>query len=119
MGPAGSGKTTIGQLLAAKVGWQFVDADSFHSQKNIEKMAHGTPLNDQDRAPWLAAIRQAILDWIEKKQNVALACSALKRSYRTELEVSPDVKPVYLKASRGLLIQRLHNRKGHFAHEDL
>ena len=88
MGPAGSGKTTVGELLAAHLGWEFVDGDSFHSPANIEKMAQGIPLDDNDRAPWLNAIRNAMLQWEAQRRNVVLACSALKRSYREQLQAS-------------------------------
>jgi gluconokinase len=119
MGPAGSGKTTIGELLAAQLGWEFSDGDSFHSTANIEKMSHGIPLTDADRLPWLNSIREAIGQWLAQHKSVVLACSALKRSYRELLQVSPEVKLVYLKGSFELLRQRLHARKGHYATEQL
>jgi gluconokinase len=119
MGPAGSGKTTVGELLAAQLGWEFVDGDSFHSPANIEKMAHGIPLDDNDRAPWLNAIRNAMLQWDAQRRNVVLACSALKRSYREQLQINSAVKLVYLKGSYELLRQRLHSRHGHYATEQL
>ncbi len=114
MGALGAGKTTVGSLLAQQLGWEFVDADSFHSAANIEKMSHGHPLTDADRVPWLAAIRQAMLRWIAEHRNVVLACSALKESYRSLL-IYPDVKLVYLKADYDLIINRLRWRGGHFA----
>jgi len=115
MGTAGSGKTTIGELLAAQLGWEFSDGDSFHSPANVEKMSHGIPLTDADRGPWLDSIRDAIVRWLAERQNVILACSALKQRYRDRLLVSPGVKLVYLKGSFELLRQRLHARKGHYA----
>ena len=119
MGPAGSGKTTIGELLAAQLGWQFADGDNFHSPVNIEKISHGIPLTDSDRLPWLDSIREAISEWLSRHKNVVLACSALKRTYRDRLLISPDVKLVYLKGSYDLLRQRLHARKGHYATEQI
>lgn len=119
MGVAGSGKTTVGELLAAQLGWEFADADSFHSPANIEKMSHGIPLTDADRIPWLNSIRGAMLQWQEQCRNVVVACSALKQSYRERLDISDDVKLVYLKGSCELLRERLHARKGHYAAEQL
>jgi gluconokinase len=119
MGVAGSGKTTIGELLAVQLGWKFADGDSFHSPANIEKMSRGIALTDAHRVPWLKAIREAMLQWQAQGRNVVLACSALKRSYRERLLVSPDVKLVYLHGSPALLQQRLHARKGHYAGEQL
>jgi len=119
MGPTGSGKTTIGTLLAAQLGWQFADADSFHPPANIEKMSHGIPLTDADRAPWLATMRSAIVQWIADGANVVLACSALKNAYREELRVGPEVKIVYLKGSYELFRQRILGRHGHFAGEGI
>jgi len=117
MGVTGSGKTTVGSLLAQELGWQFADGDNFHPAANVEKMRRGIPLTDADRAPWLRAIRDAIQGWIAQHRNVILACSSLKRSYRTELQVDPEVKFVYLKGSRELIAKRLHARHGHFATE--
>ena len=119
MGPTGSGKTTIGSLLAQQLGWDFVDADQFHSAANKEKMHQGIPLTDADRAPWLAAIHQQIEQWLAEKRNVVLACSALKQSYRDLLWRGGDVKLVYLKGSYELIAQRLLNRHGHFADEHI
>ena len=119
MGPAGSGKTTIGELLAAQLGWEFSDGDSFHSPANIERISRGIPLRDADRLPWLNSIRDAISQWLAERKNVILTCSALKRAYRELLLVSPEVKLVYLKGSYELLSQRLHARKGHYATEQI
>jgi Gluconate kinase len=82
MGVSGSGKSTIGRRLADALEWTFVDADSFHSHSNIEKMRAGTPLSEYDRGPWLQALRTAIDRWIGEKQNVVLACSALTAASR-------------------------------------
>jgi len=119
MGTAGSGKTTIGKLLAAQMKWEFADGDSFHSPANIEKMSRGIPLTDGDRVPWLNSIREAILQWDAQQNNIVLACSALKQIYRDKLLVNSNVKLVYLKGSYELLRERLHSRKGHYATEQL
>jgi gluconokinase len=119
MGTTGAGKTTIGTMLAAQLNWQFADADTFHPPANIEKMSHGIPLTDADRAPWLEAMRKAILEWIAAGKKVVLACSALKRAYRDELRPSPEVKIVYLKGDYALFAERIRHRHGHFAGEQI
>jgi gluconokinase len=119
MGVTGAGKTTIGRMLAEQSGWVFADADDFHPPANVEKMRRGIPLNDDDRKPWLECLRKAITDWIAERRNVVLACSALKRSYRQELEVGPEVRFVYLKGSSNLISDRLRSRHGHFAGEQI
>jgi gluconokinase len=119
MGVEGSGKTTVGELLAAQLGWEFVDADSFHSPGNIDKMSHGIPLTEADRIPWLTSIRDAMLQWEAQGRSVFLACSALKQDYRERLQISQNVRLVYLRGSYELLRERLHARKGHYAGEQL
>ena len=119
MGVAGSGKTTIGLALAELLQWQFVDADGFHPPANVAKMRAGIPLEDTDRAPWLASLQNAIAGWLEARSNVVLACSALKQSYRDQLLVSPDVKLVYLRGSRELIADRLTQRQGHYMDPNL
>lgn len=119
MGVTGAGKTTIGRMLASQLGWKFADADSFHSAANKEKMSQGIALDDADRAPWLASMRAAIVEWSSGHTNVVLACSALKRSYRETLAIGPEVKFVYLKGSYEFIYQRLLSRHGHFATETI
>ncbi|HVH72054.1 MAG TPA: gluconokinase [Candidatus Dormibacteraeota bacterium] len=117
MGPAGSGKTTVGKLLAAQLSWEFADGDNFHPPGNIEKMSRGIPLTDKDRLPWLQSIRDAMQQWLVEGRNVVMACSALKRSYRELLGIGPkakNVKLVYLKGPYNVLLDRLHSRKGHY-----
>lgn len=115
IGPAGVGKTTLGERLGAALGWPFAEGDSFHPQTNIEKMTRGIPLDDADRAPWLARIR----DWISAQagagRNVVVTCSALKRSYRDVLrDAQAEVRFVQLMADETLVATRLAGRSGHF-----
>lgn len=122
MGPAGSGKTTIGKLLAAQLSWDFADGDDFHPPANIGKMSQGIPLTDEDRLPWLQSIRDAMRQWQARGKSVVVACSTLKRSYRKLLGVGPDVKDiklVYLKGAYDLLLERLHSRAGHYMKEQM
>jgi gluconokinase len=119
MGVVGAGKTTIGSLLAQQLGWEFVDADSFHSPSSVEKIRHGIGLTDADRAPWLNAIHEAVERWTAERRNVVLACSALKRSYRQEIGIGLGLKFVYLKGSPELIAQRLQARHGHFANAQI
>jgi gluconokinase len=110
MGVSGAGKTTIGQALAAALGWPFVEADELHPPANVAKMARGEPLDDADRAPWLEAVaaRMRALD------DGVIACSALRERYRDVLRVRPDVRFILLDVPRALLEQRLAARRGHF-----
>ena len=119
MGVSGARKTTVGQLLASQLGWDFADADDYYPAANLEKMRAGIPLTDADRAPWLETLRALIAGWIAAGKNVVLACSALKRAYREILQVAPDVRIVYLKGTPQLLHQRLHSRHGHFMTEQM
>lgn len=114
MGVAGSGKTTIGQALAAELGWRFNDADEFHPAANVAKMSAGIPLDDADREPWLAAIRAHLERCLERDQSAVVTCSALKNRYREKLLFSPAVKLVYLRGTPELLQQRIAGRKDHF-----
>jgi carbohydrate kinase (thermoresistant glucokinase family) len=115
MGVAGSGKTTVGKLLAERLQWQFVEGDRFHPQANIEKMRSGVALNDEDRLPWL----RAIVAWMDsaRSENVqaVIACSALKRSYRDILvRDRSQARFVFLKGSEETMAERLSARAHHF-----
>lgn len=115
MGVAGSGKTTVGELLARRLGWKFADADQFHSAANKQKMADGIPLDDADRAPWLRSMRMAIAKWQAENEPHVLACSALRSSYRELLKGGDDdVVFVYLAISQDEALKRLKARQNHF-----
>ena len=116
MGVSGSGKTTIGELVAERLGWEYADADHFHPRANIEKMAAGHPLTDDDRAPWLGAIAQWVTDHLESGTPGVVSCSALRRRYRDQVLLNgrPDVKGVYLDGDRDLIAERMRIRPGHF-----
>ncbi len=115
MGVSGSGKTTVGALLAGRLGWKFADADDFHPPANIEKMAAGTPLTDEDRWPWLAAIAAWIDAVRAADEHGIVTCSALKRRYREMLTGGrDDVHLVYLHGERALVAARQAARQGHF-----
>jgi gluconokinase len=119
MGVSGAGKTTVGQALAQQLRCRFVDADDYHSSANVTKMRDGIPLSDEDRAPWLQSLRRAITEWLASGQNVVLACSALKAAYRKVLMIGPEVKLVYLRASRELIAERLASRRDHYMNPKL
>ena len=120
MGVSGSGKTTVGKLLAAGLGWRFYDADDFHLQSNVNKMRQGIALTDADRDPWLAALRHLIQTLIHEGQSAVVACSALKQAYRDRLRVDAErVRFVYLKGDPRLIRRRLEARQDHFAKADL
>ncbi|MBE9213475.1 gluconokinase [Plectonema cf. radiosum LEGE 06105] len=120
MGVSGSGKTTVGKKLAESLGWEFRDADDFHSQENVEKMLHGIALDDADRLPWLQKIQDVIKEYLSVNKNLVLSCSALKENYREMLLVNQNfVKLVYLKGSFDLIQKRLQERLNHFMSEKL
>ncbi len=119
MGTTGAGKTTVGEILSRELGWEFADADNFHSPENVAKMSKGIGLTDEDRKPWLAALRSKIAQWIAGGNNGILACSALKKAYRDELTVGPEVKWVYLKGTFDEISKRVAARQGHYAKQDL
>lgn len=112
MGPMGSGKTTVGVLLAQRLGWRFCDADSYHSGESIAKMKAGIPLSDEDRMPWLRSLREKIDASVGRGENIVLACSALKGFYREMLGIDDSVvRLFYLKGSYEQLKSRVQHRK--------
>jgi gluconokinase len=119
MGVTGSGKTTVGKMLAERLGSEFADADDFHSAANKDKMHQGIPLTDADRMPWLASIHSFLAAEDAKGRTVVLGCSALKESYRRILREKLAVKVVYLKGSYQVIDEHLRARKGHFADDKI
>jgi gluconokinase len=115
MGVSGSGKSTIAEQLAARIGWHYVDGDLFHPPANVAKMSAGHPLTDEDRWPWLRAIAAEIDRLSAASQRAVVACSALKRAYRDILvHGRDDVRIVFLDGTQDLIAKRLAARKGHF-----
>lgn len=138
MGVSGSGKSSVGTLLASELGWKFYDADDYHPEENRVKMSQGIPLNDQDRIPWLCELHNILLRDITSGQPVVLACSALKKMYRdilirgqdnislTYAESGKEKEPaevkllvVHLSGSSKVIAERLYKRKGHFMSPNL
>lgn len=119
MGVAGSGKSTVGKELAARLAWDFFDGDDFHPAVNVEKMKAGNALNDADRRPWLESLQRLIRERLAKEKPAVLACSALKRAYRTSLLIDDRVRLVYLKADYDLINDRLRARTVHYMNPSL
>lgn len=112
MGVAGAGKTVIGAALAARLGAQFVDADTLHSKRNVDLMSHGQPLTDAERDPWLHRVGTVLA---EARAPIVVACSALARRYRDVIRsVAPDTRFVHLQVTPSVLAERLSQRRGHF-----
>jgi gluconokinase len=119
-GVSGSGKTTVGAMLAGRLGWPFADADDFHPDANVEKMRAGIPLTDEDRRPWLRAIAAWMDGHIARGESAVVGCSALRRAYRDELLGGrPEARMVFLDTDRDVLTRRLAARAGHFFPETL
>lgn len=116
MGVSGAGKTTIGRILAERLGWKFLEGDTFHSKANVAKMHSGIPLNDEDRWPWLAAIREEITRYLKAGEDAIIACSALKASYRKVLRGSDGdaVQVLYLRGTQEEIAERVASRTHHF-----
>ena len=115
MGVAGSGKTTIGSMLAERLGCAFLDSDLLHSKESVESMSRGVALTDEARAPWLAAIRERIADAANRGESLVVACSALKQKYRDVLAADVPITWIYLSGPEELIRERLEHRTNHFA----
>lgn len=116
MGVSGSGKTTVAELIAGRLGWPFMEGDRLHPPANVEKMRQGVPLTDADRAPWLDRIGEELKRWAAEGQSGVLTCSALKRAYRDCIRsmVKGPVRFILLNGPRELIALRMAGRKGHF-----
>ncbi len=122
MGVSGSGKTTVAELLADRLGWEFVEGDDFHPPANVAKMAGGTPLDDDDRRPWLATLGRHIADRLRAGQSLVVTCSALKRSYRDALSAGADGERLvflHVNADQEVIRGRMQARVDHFMPSDL
>ena len=115
MGVSGCGKSTVGGLLAKQLGWAYHEGDAFHSAENIDKMSRGVSLDDDDRGPWLAAIKEAIDRCVDDASDAVFACSALRRAYRSALSADiVDIRFVYLKGDFETIRERMKSRDGHY-----
>lgn len=120
MGVSGSGKSTVGAALAREINAKFIDGDDLHPRANIQKMASGTPLNDDDRAPWLLRLNDAAYSLRHKNETGVIVCSALKRRYRDALRKDNEgMVFIYMKGSFDVIADRLKARAGHFMPTDL
>lgn len=115
MGVSGCGKTTVGSLLAKQLGWAYYEGDAFHTAENIDKMSKGVSLDDDDRGPWLAAIKEAIDRCVDEASDAVIACSALRRKYRRTLSADiVDIRFVYLKGDFESIRERMKSRDRHY-----
>ncbi len=122
MGVSGSGKTTVGHALAARLGWPFADADDLHPAANVEKMRRGIPLTDEDREPWIRIVARTIDDHVADGRSLVLACSALRKHHRDAMRAhadAHDLRFVFLAGSYALIDARMRARTGHFMPEAL
>ncbi len=120
MGVAGSGKSTIGKMIADKLGVTFIDGDTLHPVENVEKMSNGIPLGDEERKPWLNQVRDAASKSASQNQSIVIACSALKKKYRDRIRTgNPGLRFLFLHGRQALILQRIQERSGHFMREEM
>ncbi|WP_432720749.1 gluconokinase [Jeongeupia wiesaeckerbachi] len=120
MGVSSSGKSSLGAELAKVLGAKFIDGDDLHPRANIVKMAGGTPLNDDDRAPWLERINDAVFSVASKHETAVIVCSALKRAYRDRIRLDNDkLTFLFMEGSYALILARMQARHGHFQKADM
>ena len=120
MGVSGCGKTCVGEALSKILGWPFFDGDDFHPPENVTKMSSGTPLNDNDRSPWLANLHDLIAQHLANQKSMLLGCSALKQKYRDQLSTgNPGAIFVHLKGDFDLILGRMQARAGHFMRAEM
>ena len=118
MGVSGCGKSTVGQLVADKLGLRYAEGDEFHSDENVEKMRSGIPLTDEDREPWLTLMANTIAEWVEQGEGGILSCSALKRKYRDRLRgdygIGGPIRLIHLNGSFKMIEDRMSQRENHY-----
>lgn len=119
MGVCGCGKSTVGAMLANNLGASFIDGDDLHPRANIEKMQSGTPLNDEDRKPWLERISDVFFSISRRERSCVIACSALKKKYRDEIRKSGKIIFIHLYGDKDLIMQRMSKRSGHYMKENM
>ncbi len=120
MGVSGTGKSTLGRALSESLAWRFIEGDEFHPQENVDKMARGVPLNNDDRRPWLDQLNREIANNQRKGVHSVVACSALKKGYRDRLTHGLEgVQFIFLCGAQDVILNRLHNRHGHYMLPDL
>ena len=120
MGVSGSGKTTVGRLLAQQLGWKYLEGDDFHSPENIEKMSNGVSLTNEDRMPWLARMKNEIDNCFENGSDAVVACSALQNHYRAYLAAGiSTIRFVYLKGESAVIRERMKSRGNHYMKSEM